>query len=981
MKRRLRRITGVGCILLMAAAVTAGTWSTNNFIYEPALGARGTAEKDIFDTGLRRVDAHLGRYKTLGDPNYSTLAEALTTIGSSEVTLTIPAGTFTVAANTTMGSNIALKVLKGGKLSVNSGVTLTINGTIEAGPYQIFAGAGPVTLGGVSTIYDKWYATPPATPEGQVAAAVGSRFIKTAGSAPLVFVKESGTGNTGWVAAGSGGGASNFTGLSDTPSSYTGQAGKSLRVNSGANALEFYTPSSTGGVKPFITLGESGYATLAEALTTIGGTATTLVIPAEAGSLSVASNTTIPANVDLRVLKGAKFAVADGVTLTISGPIEAGPYQIFSWTGAGAIDTSRSPTYSQSLVWWGAQTGTGHDIAVPLLKAANSVGYTNEIFIPQGLWRLATPTILNIGYSGPRIRGASWLNTLIYVDVGSANDALTIGRAGSDRGTNNYLKEVSLIGQANCCKNGLVLKEAHLFDLENVNFWLGATEYALRVTGTLFVNARLKLGQWFQDYWMYGQVYPTNGVRIEASSGPPLYQSNVIKLYMQAQLGSCNTAIDIDGSIFNSDMIDISGNIEGNITNPIKVNTWENVRIHDFTSYDNIIDNIIFNNVKYFQLHNIILSKGIEFKNCRGGSLDGFRMETLDIDAMCRGITIGSGQIGQRLKDEATDTNYTSDLGYPYNKNHDGWYTAGTDTQNLIFNHGFSRWKTDGPDGWTKDNLTFTKSGEGQTDTTNRGTALCARAVTNAGVDGTITYSLPTPALRAVSGKTVSWNVWAKLAGGQTFANWPGFWLNTGLPAWTAATSFAVNDGVKKTTANGKIYLCVQAGVTGGAEPAWPTTDGDTVVDGTVKWMCLTDGTVNHSTSPWSAGDVGRWKRISMRATVPNNATSVTLTTYLYRQTGGGQATMYLSEPTLLAGTKGPRGVIQGRDEHSDFVMVGANKLDWGTAPPADGRWCEQGDVRFNSNAAAGGVPGWQCTTRGAAGSTAIWKAMGNLAN
>ncbi len=164
MKHQLIRISGVCCILLLAAAAMAGTWSPNNFFYQPALDARGSTEKNNFDTGLNRVDTHLGSYKTLGDPGYGTLAEALSTIGSTNVTLTIPATTVTVGVNTTIGTNIALRVFKGGKFSVNSGVTLTINGPVDAGPYQIFAGSGTVTLGGVSTIYDLWYATPPSTP-------------------------------------------------------------------------------------------------------------------------------------------------------------------------------------------------------------------------------------------------------------------------------------------------------------------------------------------------------------------------------------------------------------------------------------------------------------------------------------------------------------------------------------------------------------------------------------------------------------------------------------------------------------------------------------------------------------------------------------------------------------------------------------------------------------------------------------------------
>jgi hypothetical protein len=42
-----------------------------------------------------------------------------------------------------------------------------------------------------------------------------------------------------------GGGATTFLALTDTPSSYSGQALKILRVNSGASAVEFTTPPST----------------------------------------------------------------------------------------------------------------------------------------------------------------------------------------------------------------------------------------------------------------------------------------------------------------------------------------------------------------------------------------------------------------------------------------------------------------------------------------------------------------------------------------------------------------------------------------------------------------------------------------------------------------------------------------------------------------------------------------------------------------
>ena len=50
---------------------------------------------------------------------------------------------------------------------------------------------------------------------------------------------------TAWVIASGGGGSTTFLGLSDTPDSYSGQAGKAVLVNAGGTALEF--GSSSGG--------------------------------------------------------------------------------------------------------------------------------------------------------------------------------------------------------------------------------------------------------------------------------------------------------------------------------------------------------------------------------------------------------------------------------------------------------------------------------------------------------------------------------------------------------------------------------------------------------------------------------------------------------------------------------------------------------------------------------------------------------------
>lgn len=55
---------------------------------------------------------------------------------------------------------------------------------------------------------------------------------------------------------------------------------------------------------------------------------------------------------------------------------------------------------------------------------------------------------------------------------------------------------------------------------------------------------------------------------------------------------------------------------------------------------------------------------------------------------------------------------------------------------------------------------------------------------------------------------------------------------------WSAATVKALDDRARTSTANGYRYKATVGGTTGSTEPTWPTTIGNTVVDGTVTWTC-----------------------------------------------------------------------------------------------------------------------------------------------
>jgi hypothetical protein len=139
-------------VLGAAGAAQAGEHTANQFFYKPSLGARGETEKSRFDAALEAADAHLGRYKTLGDPGFATLEESLASIGANPASLVIPAGDVAIAANTTIPANVSLVVQQGGRLVLANGVTLTINGPLAAGRYQIFSWSGSGTVAGSPAI-------------------------------------------------------------------------------------------------------------------------------------------------------------------------------------------------------------------------------------------------------------------------------------------------------------------------------------------------------------------------------------------------------------------------------------------------------------------------------------------------------------------------------------------------------------------------------------------------------------------------------------------------------------------------------------------------------------------------------------------------------------------------------------------------------------------------------------------------------------
>jgi hypothetical protein len=150
-------------VLILTTQVMAGSWTSNNFLYKPDEGARGQHEKARFDSGSDRIDARLGKEIWVGDPNWGpTFQDAVAAIGATPVILRLPPGTHSIIADLTTPANITLKLERGATISIATGKTMTINGGLEAGPYQIFSctGTGKVDLSAnyaIREVYTEWW--------------------------------------------------------------------------------------------------------------------------------------------------------------------------------------------------------------------------------------------------------------------------------------------------------------------------------------------------------------------------------------------------------------------------------------------------------------------------------------------------------------------------------------------------------------------------------------------------------------------------------------------------------------------------------------------------------------------------------------------------------------------------------------------------------------------------------------------------------
>jgi hypothetical protein len=132
-------------------------------IYACTIGDKPMPFRDLEQDDFAKMNiVNVRTYGAMGDgvtDDRDAINTAHTAATVSGGILFFPAGTYRVSSALTTNSNVTLWFANGGKLSIDNGVTVTINGQIDAGLYQIFSGDGDVFFGPASVleIYPQWW--------------------------------------------------------------------------------------------------------------------------------------------------------------------------------------------------------------------------------------------------------------------------------------------------------------------------------------------------------------------------------------------------------------------------------------------------------------------------------------------------------------------------------------------------------------------------------------------------------------------------------------------------------------------------------------------------------------------------------------------------------------------------------------------------------------------------------------------------------
>ena len=679
------------------------------------------------------------------------------------------------------------------------------------------------------------------------------------------------------------------------------------------------------------------YATLTAALTAIGSTnPAILFLPYASGGWIVSSDTTITSNITIQREPGAFFNVANTKTLTIKGPIEAGPFKLFSWNSSGTIDISTSPTPRYCLEWFGGQALKTFDNSTAWIKSAASVGEDQILQLYYGEYGLLTAMVLQ-GltqlYYGYHIEGMGPDASRIYIALpGGTGVGLTIGTGAGYPGMtfNMSFKNFSVVGPQNPCDDGILLINGNDVAFDNVNLYLSCNPgYQLHVKGCIWVTGNIRTGRtysnWGDYYWSSAGTHPSdapNGIKFENTS---LSQINVLNIKINVEQSWFTDGIVVDGSLNGGGGHRITGSIE-NCVNPLTMTGYDGINIADMYIDDGNLNGPTFIDCSNISLNDTSSSNANDpvttLTNCGNTRVEECKLSTLLIDANCRGTTIGS--LNGSIIDNAPDTIVVGAIRNPSNYPQVTQSGAISVPRNLMANAYLDTW-TSGtyPDGWGDGSCTLTKCGAAESDTTNNLVDYCMKVFNDTAGSAYIPYNLSATILKLVKGRVINFSMAGKLKSTQTFTQYPTLLVTYAVPVRVNSTTYQVGEAVTiAADLNGMDWLCIVGGQSDGSSPTMPTDPyylGTKITDGAVTWKAVAynGGQFFGSFNFFGAGDIGgKFKRLTTGGYIPSNCTAVSLNIYQTAATSGGNSTAYWAEPCLFIGWHGPNTFVPGIGEN-----------------------------------------------------------------
>lgn len=305
----------------------------------------------------------------------AALNSAVSSTTGSGGTVLISPGSYLVDVNVTVPTNVNLTFREGAQLSINTAITVTINGGLVTPIVRIFLGAGAVVFGAtyVREIYPAYFGARGDGVTGSAAAINSANAsIATTGGAvvfpPGTYIIDAN------VTFGS-----NIQLVMQTGARLSINASQTVTINGTNNFNIYQVFTGAGSVLLGASLREvlpqwwglaTSSAVIQLALNAIGSTNQTLVLTAGSGQWSITGNLTIPSNVWFKIEQGASVSVSTGFALTINGPFEAPPTRVFS--GAGSVVLA-GPYLGEVPVGWFGLTNDGRTVTDGVMTAGSAV--------------------------------------------------------------------------------------------------------------------------------------------------------------------------------------------------------------------------------------------------------------------------------------------------------------------------------------------------------------------------------------------------------------------------------------------------------------------------------------------------------------------------------------------------------------------------------------------------------------------------------